>query len=76
MVFSEVDLLLHLQIIRIHLRIKAVILFEHTCQGSYPSVDTTPVCYAFAGVDFWYYVFEMLLAERLYRSTLRNVRWS
>jgi hypothetical protein len=30
--------------------------------------------YAFLGVDFWRYVFEMFLAKRLDRSALQSVR--
>jgi hypothetical protein len=63
MIISEVDLLFQFQVVRIHLSIKTMVLFEHTRQSSYPSIDSTPVSYTFASVDFWHDVLEMLLAE-------------
>jgi hypothetical protein len=73
MVFPEVDLLFQFQLISVQLSIEAVVLLEYTCQRSYPSVDRTPMCNAFPGIDFRHYIFEMLLAVRLDRNTLAVV---
>jgi hypothetical protein len=63
MIISEVDLLFQFQVVRIHLSIKTMVLFEHTRQGSYPSIDSAPVSYTLPSVDFWHDILEMLLAE-------------
>lgn len=62
-ILSELNLLLEFKLISVHFCIKAIILLEYTCQGSYPSVDSTPVRNALARLNLWYDIFEVLLSE-------------
>lgn len=74
MVFAEFNFLFQLQFISIHFSVETVVLFKHTCQGSYPRVDSAPVSDRFARVDFGNHVFEMGLAVGFDGNTLVFVR--
>ena len=70
MIFAELDFLVQLQFVGVHLGVEAVVLLKHTSQRSYPCIDSAPVGDSLAGVDFRNDIFEMCLAIRLDRSAL------
>jgi len=59
-----------LQLISVHLSVKAIIFFENTRQAASPGIDRTPMPDRFLGVDFRSNIVKVALAERFYRCAL------
>lgn len=72
LIFTKINLLLQLQLIGIHLSIKAIVLLQHACQTSSACVDSTPVRNGLRSIDFGGNILKMTLAKLFNWNTLTS----
>lgn len=73
LILPEFNGLVHRQLIRVRLRIKAVERLQHNSEVSRASVNRTPRSDGFEFVNLRFYIFEVFLSKALDGLALRNV---